>query len=255
MNNKQFEVRDMRHKEKFFLDDRYLNGYAKVCGVYATAVYLSLCRHADKEQKCWPSHEKIAEEHAISSRQVIRALKILADKNIVRQERVGKKANNRYWLVDKSEWTVSQVTTDSDVTNSQFTGDCQSVHHVTISQFHSKDTHIKETHSKDITKVIEKPSYGNEDINELVKFLETEIGGSLDGTQKENRQYCHLLLGRFKKDYPTRDSKELIQALIRGALVDSFHSKNIAGFKYLYYNAQKIIMSLKNKKQNIIKIS
>jgi hypothetical protein len=101
---------------------------------------------------------------------------------------------------------------------------------------------------KTITKVIEKPSYGNEDINELVKFLEVEIGGSLDGTQKENRQYCHLLLGRFKKDYP-------IQALIRGALTDSFHSKNIAGFKYLYYNAQKIIMSLKNKKQNIIKIS
>ena len=163
---KNFEVRDMRHKEKFMMDDTYLNGYAKLCGVYATAVYVSLCRHVDREQKCWPSHEKIAEEHNISSRQVIRALKILLEKNIVKQERIGKKANNRYWLLDKSEWTNSQF---SDVTNSQFIGDQQSVHHVTNSQFHSKDTHIKETHSKD-TDTITIASDGK-DIQDIISLF------------------------------------------------------------------------------------
>src|SRR3990167_2687808 len=140
---KQFEIRDMRHKEKFFLDDQYLNGYAKLCGVYATVVYISLCRHADKEQKCWPSHAKIAEEHNISSRQVIRALKILEEKHIIKQERIGKKSNNRYWLIDKSEWTNSHI---SELTNSHITSDQQSHHLVTNSHIHSKDTQVKDTH-------------------------------------------------------------------------------------------------------------
>ena len=79
----QFEVRDMRHKEKFQIDDIYLNGYAKKCGIYATGVYISLCRHSDaKLQECWPSIRKIAEELNISEKQVGRALKILEENKL-----------------------------------------------------------------------------------------------------------------------------------------------------------------------------
>lgn len=137
-NQKQFEVRDMRRKEKFFVDDLYLNGYAKQCGIYATGVYLSLCRHASKEQKCYPSQSKIAEELYISTKQVSRSIKVLEGLNIIQKIRVGKKLNNRYLLLDKSEWTNSPVTKDH-----------QSDHLGTTSPFHSKDTHINETQKKE----------------------------------------------------------------------------------------------------------
>jgi hypothetical protein len=131
---KKFEVRDLRHKEKFVVDDFYLNGYARICGVYATAVYLSLCRHADKEQKCWPSLNKLAEEHSMSKSQVRRAIKILIKYHIISVERVGKRLNNRYYLIDKSEWSGRTLTVSPQNT------------HLYPDRTLIKDSHIKDTH-------------------------------------------------------------------------------------------------------------
>jgi len=134
----QFEIRDMRHKEKFQIDDFYLNGYAKECGIYATGVYVSLCRHADKQQMCFPSLKRIAEELGISRSQVIRAVKKLKKHNIIKVKRMGKKLNNRYILIDKSEWS-----------GGNFTGVRQELHLVSDRNFHSKDTQLRYTHIKD----------------------------------------------------------------------------------------------------------
>lgn len=110
MKKKQsFEIRDSRVKDRFFIDDNYLNGWAKKCGIFATGVYMSLCRHADKGQKCWPSIEKVAEELNISESSVKNGLKALLDKNIIQKERLGKKLTNRYYLIDKSEWCDTPI--------------------------------------------------------------------------------------------------------------------------------------------------
>jgi len=140
----QFEVRDLRRKEKFFVDDLYLNGYAKKCGIYATGVYLSLCRHANKGQQCFPSYRKMAEELNISVKQVGRSLKVLQEKNIIKKIRIGKKLNNRYLLIDKSEWADSPITKD-----------CQSNQPGTDSPLHSKDTQLRIQSRK------ERPFYRN----------------------------------------------------------------------------------------------
>ena len=110
-----FKVRDLRQKTQFKIDDVYLNGYARICGINATLVYISLCRHAEfHSQKAFPSQKKIAWEHAISTRTVKRGLKELIRYNIVcvEQEKMGGKfMNNIYILLDKSEWkklTVGQ---------------------------------------------------------------------------------------------------------------------------------------------------
>jgi len=176
-----FEVRDRRIKEKFYLDDLYLNGYAKKCGIYATGVYMSLCRHANKEQKCWPSIKKIAEELLISETQARRSLKILVQYNIISIQRLGKKLNNRYYLLDKSEWydrTVTQNTSspsecpDRTVTNSP--SECpdrtvnpvpQDTHPLYHRTLHSKGTQFKETHSN----VHFAPQGVREDSNESLK--------------------------------------------------------------------------------------
>ena len=139
-NEEKFSVRDLRRKEKFFVDDLYLNGYAKKCGIYATGVYLSLCRHANKEQSCYPSYKKISEELKISVKQVGRTIKILEKNGLIKKIRCGKKLNNRYLLLDKSEWT-----------DSPFTRDYQSNHIWTDSPIHSKDTQFKDTNKKEIS--------------------------------------------------------------------------------------------------------
>lgn len=97
-------------------------------------------------------------------------------------------------------------------------------------------------------------SYGNPDINECVSFLKQQLGGSPDGTIKENRQFAKLLLNKFAKDYPDHSSLELIKRLISAGLTDSFHAKNATSFKYLYFNAQKIVMSAKVKTPKVFSI-
>ena len=135
----QFEVRDMRHKEKFSVDDVYLNGFAKKCGIYATGVYVSLCRHADnKTQECWPSLKKIAEELNISLPMVQRAIKILEKNQIIIKKRLGKKLNNRYVLLDKSEWSDISITMQP-----------QTTHLCNSRPVHSKDTQLRYTHIKE----------------------------------------------------------------------------------------------------------
>ena len=102
-----FQVRDLRRKAFFMVDDIYLNGYARHLGTTASMVYISLCRHADKEQSAFPSQKLIAEELGINERIVMYKIKLLSDWNIIRKEKSknssGKWLNNTYFLVDKEQ--------------------------------------------------------------------------------------------------------------------------------------------------------
>lgn len=105
------KIRDLRIKEKFFMDDKYLNEYARLCGIYATCVYVSLCRHANKEQMCFPSKKLIGEELKISERTVFSAIKTLEKWNIIKIKKRGRKLSghfksNIYILIDKSNWKL-----------------------------------------------------------------------------------------------------------------------------------------------------
>ena len=104
---------DLRNKEKFFMDDLYLNGYARHCGVAATCVYLSLCRHSDKAQTCWPSQNHIAKELGITRKTVYNAVKTLQKWGIVdvytQRGKDGTFKVTTYTLIDKSKWdTLSE---------------------------------------------------------------------------------------------------------------------------------------------------
>jgi DNA-binding Lrp family transcriptional regulator len=129
MENNQlslFKVRDLRKKDQFKIDDLYLNGYARVCGVNATLVYLSLCRHAEFEsQKAFPSQQKIAFELGISVASVKRGIKKLIEHKIIMIEKEkmdGKFDNNVYYLLDKSGWIKSTVAhTDTRLNHSSNT--------------------------------------------------------------------------------------------------------------------------------------
>lgn len=103
------KIRDLRIKEKFSMDDKYLNEYARLCGINATCVYVSLCRHANKEQTCFPSKKLIGEELRISEKTVFNAIKTLEKWNIIKIKKRGRKPSghfksNLYILIDKSNW-------------------------------------------------------------------------------------------------------------------------------------------------------
>lgn len=150
-----FEVRDMRHKEKFFVDDEYLNGYAKHLGTTTSMVYFVLCRHADKNQECFPSYEHIADKLGVSDATIKRSIRDLKDWNIIaigkRKRTSGKFMHNSYILLDKSVWkNKPEVTSDPrspevmDDTNHR-----SPMHQTTGHPRPTKDTHIKDTHIND----------------------------------------------------------------------------------------------------------
>lgn len=89
---------------------------------------------------------------------------------------------------------------------------------------------------------VETPAeYGDPKINTLVAFFEEQIGGPLDESVKQNRQHCKMILTKMKKWRPDEDPVETSRALIIASRKSQFHAKNATSFRYLYYNAQKIV--------------
>lgn len=140
-----FEVRDHRRKEMYRVDDEYLNGYARLCGIFATGVYNCLCRHANHlTQTSFPSVETMADKLDISRDSVIRGLKNLEKWNIIKKEKsrsakTGEWIHNSYTLIDKDFWVpkTAQVA-DSNVAP----GRSQRLHQVAHSD--SKDANRKD---------------------------------------------------------------------------------------------------------------
>mgnify|MGYP001590433771 CR=1 FL=1 len=253
-------VIDKRNKEKFLVDDAYLNGYAKLCGIHATGVYMVLCRHADKQQECFPSKKTIAEKLDISERSVYSAIQELEKRRIIHIEgrgrsKTGKFRSYDYILRDKSEWIMPQAKYADGTQGSQ-----PSARHA-VSHRHvvpSKDTHIKDTHIKELPKGREIQTYGNEDINYLIVLLKENNHGLIDGSERDNRRYCWLLLQKLNYKKDGEKARNGAEVIIKTALQSNFHSKNATSFKYLYNHASGIIADYKNKNKgrglNIINI-
>jgi hypothetical protein len=105
-----FKGRDKRSKGWFWMDNEYLNGYAKYFGPVGTAIYVSLCRHANHEtQKRFPAMELIAEEVGTSSNTVKKYIALFAKYRLIsverERDRYSKKwLNNVYTTLDKEAW-------------------------------------------------------------------------------------------------------------------------------------------------------
>jgi hypothetical protein len=147
------EIRDNRAKEWFWLDNEYLNGYARHLGVMCTNVYISLCRHADnKSQTCFPSMEVIGEEIGVKRNAVSRAIKTLKDWNIIDiKEEYDKKnkrrKNNIYTLLAKSEWKDKPCTPKiHGAMHSKSTDPCTPNDESHAPEESSNYTHINKTH-------------------------------------------------------------------------------------------------------------
>lgn len=197
----KFKIRDLRRKEKFSIDDDYINGYAKYLDPFATAVYLSLCRHADSEQTCFPSINLIAKQHGIGEKTVKRKVKLLQEHGLIKIEREryknGTFKNNTYYLLDKTEWKrlrSIKIRQGSEKVNPGVRKD-----HTVGSQRPLKDTHIKDTQRK----VIKHKKYSSikdikeEDILQISTKYHVSVGFVKLQLEKL-RNYCKAKGRRYK---------------------------------------------------------
>ncbi len=100
----ELEIRDLRKKDQFIIDDEFLDVYAKFVGIQAVGVYSSLCRRAGKDQKCWPSIKRIQKDLGIGRNSVINSIKKLEFWKIIKKTQIGRACSNRYWLIHKKSW-------------------------------------------------------------------------------------------------------------------------------------------------------
>lgn len=207
MEKDQFDVRDMRSKEQFRVDDEYLNGYARICGPNATLVYLCLCRHSDRNQESFPSIEGMAEKTGISRDSVMRGIRMLIEWGIIAKRRERRKdqtwLNNRYLLLDKSVWKPKPSSSQqhgvpksqiepTQVAHSDLTqvahSDTKEIHKNVSTHEIQKDTHTKETH-------LAKPTVSPEGALIIEKFL--TINPSLKYGNRTQRQACDEMINVF----------------------------------------------------------
>ncbi len=104
MTEKKYEIRDMRERGKFLVDDVFIDVYAKILGTNTFGVYCSLCRHSDRNQRSFPMQSTVAKELRLSRKSINEAIGLLEYFNIIKKIRVGKGCANIYDLQDKKVW-------------------------------------------------------------------------------------------------------------------------------------------------------
>lgn len=146
-----FEVKDGRSTGRYTVYDKFLDEYSRYVGVYTVGVYNSLCRHANKSRKSWPSITKISQELHCGRDSVIRGIKYLEFWSLILKDRVGKRANNRYQVRDKKYWkpiNIHSLKSFSEVYKIDFTSLSDRLQESLRSTSNSKEAQSKETQSK-----------------------------------------------------------------------------------------------------------
>lgn len=210
------EIRDSRGKEWFWLDNEYLNGYAKYLGVTCTSVYISLCRHSDNTtQTCFPSMEKIGEELGLKRQAVSRAIKKLQDWGIISvvtkyNKESKKRENNIYTLMAKKEWK------DKPCTNKEHGKPCTPRDQSHVLERNSNKTHINKTHI--VANATVQPLEAKEFINKEA------LDKLLTGEERDIK-----ILGHYfkRKGIVFSSQKELSQAIaVNRSMIKAFTKKN-----------------------------
>ena len=247
--NHKPEVRDLRNGDWFWinkqiLEDTDLKASDKL--VYSALAYFA----GNTNQMCYPSISQLIQLTGLTRPTIINAIKNLENRGYIKVERSAGRISVYYLLkINQLKILTSKkedITSKKEILPSKKEIHEQYLYNNTyITKLNINNTSSKEEGRKS------QSSYGNKEINELIEFFENQLGGSLDGSVKQNRRFAYLLINKFKKDYPDKDPVENIKLLIQMGLQDEFHSKNLTNFKYLYYNAQKIIQSFKGRLNKI----
>lgn len=93
-----FQVRDGRPGFLRVDNDLY-DRYGAQLGPYGLAVYMALCRYANRASECWPCYSTIAQGTGMSRRKVIYEIKKLEDLGVIEVQR-NRNTSNVFVLLD-----------------------------------------------------------------------------------------------------------------------------------------------------------
>jgi len=93
--------------------------------------------------------------------------------------------------------------------------------------------------------VIGKPNgFGHPDVNNLISFLKEKLElPMLDGSDKQNRKYCWIVMKKF-------GGADKVRLLIEAAARDKFWATKITSFQQLYYKGVQIISNTREGANN-----
>ncbi len=208
---------DKRNKHYFMVDDVYLNGYARLLGPIPSMVYISLCRHVDKDQSAFPSQELIAKEIGTGLRSVENAIALLKRWNLIeitRDKKERKWARNLYYLLDKDVWNKPSPALDAvdEPLRSPANDDIDHPHQVLTKDTHTKDTHIKrESRENSLAFLEDLPEEQIIEITTKYKCTDVQLRDKADTLRnyclshgKRYKDYRAFLLNAVKKDFGPR---------------------------------------------------
>lgn len=241
---KIIRIIDKRVKEKFMMDDVYLNGYAKLCGWKATLAYISLCRHVNVNQFCFPSEKLMASEHSVSREVIMDGIKTLEQWNIIEVIRTRKngKKRNFYTLLDKSVWEIKagQVADShkaTQVADSHLKGSQQQPDQVAktdIKETHNEGNTPKETH-------VGNASVAGKGINSIIGIF-SRINPTINWKNKTIRVACEEMIERFGLEETKRMTEAVVavqgQPYVPVATTPYEMREKLAKFK-IYFDKQK----------------
>jgi len=222
--NKEFEVRNKRKQDWFWTDDEFVDDFFKILDGNTIKIYFTLCRLADKNQKCYPSIRKIRELTGLSASTICDRLKVLEFFKLIKRQRTGKTCNNRYYLLDKSQWKknfkeifkqlqeikeIKENKSDlkdfkiSDLKDFKITTLNLLIHYLKILNSNSKENIIeRKTQKKGMSsvKTDDEPFSFNKKLKEM---------------EKDKRRHIHIISIYWKYKGIMLENKEQYQALLK----------------------------------------
>lgn len=212
---------DKRNKEKFFVDDLFLDKFSKVLDPTCLLTYMWLCRYSNQDGMSFPGQETLAEKIGVSVRTVQRNIESLRDHKLIEIQRMGKTRTNRYFLLDKAHWldhpqhdthVVSQdevirhpcqVTdttpmsghNESDTTPVSRQHDTHVVSHTTPMSHHSKEFQLRvPEEGVNDTNVSLQPEAAEPNIINSIFTLFREVNPTLNYANKTERSAAERLI-------------------------------------------------------------
>ena len=266
MENK-IRIIDQRSKAKFIIDDEYLNGYAKLCGIYATGVYMSICRHSNKNQSCFPSIGLIARELSVSVNSVKKGIKNLKEWGIISVHQEKKEngifRNNKYILLDKSVWkpkpyrSPNKATDDNrvfEVTDPELSGDDNRVSDKANKETNDEGNTYKETHNIALR--------ANDDISDykfIFQIFEKNLGQKLIPLIEKNGFDLNIAAAkRLVQNYGRENIKKILEQVFYEQERDIFFriSNNPVKFEknISWYQTRLSQKEYEKKQRSILKL-
>ena len=106
--DKLMKIVDRRFDGFFQVPDILIDEYVRVIGMGAVAVYLSMCRHANRDRQSWPGMRKMCFELGMGASTVNRGIKVLEAHSMIKVDRKHR-AFNIYSLLKPFRWKKTKV--------------------------------------------------------------------------------------------------------------------------------------------------